>query len=337
MNTRANYYNLFASKTHTHSPDELGVWNKHCGSVSDFNNALSEGGYHVASQTSITNAPYTGDIYGKLIVYVSTGDTHNDINNWIWQTFYDTSGNIYRRYKVNSLPWNPWQWNPYKENKTGSWWNEGAVYVKSDGVCEIGKYLDFHTVGNSYDDYNIRLESRGDGLFLSSSLSPYGKQSLGASSYRWLNCFLTYSPNVSSDRNLKKDIKYLCHKDVDHELNYNDMYAFVRDELELAEYKFKESEDKKVGFIAQDLLYDNNYNDSKVGQFIVPPVAPHTDEEKAEIIANLSEGEEYKEPTLSYDMGNYTNVLAGALKTAINEIEVLKQEINELKQSSGLL
>ena len=69
-----------------------------------------KGGYKVANNsTGVLNAPYTGQIYGKLIVYVSTADRHNDWDNWIWQIFYDTSGGIYFRYKVNNAPWHSWR------------------------------------------------------------------------------------------------------------------------------------------------------------------------------------------------------------------------------------
>ena len=61
-------------------------------------------------------------------------------------------------------------------------------------------------------------------------------------------------------------------------------------------------------------------------------MAPNTEEEIEAIKENLEEGQEYHDPTLSYDMGNYVSVLAGALKSAINEIEILKQEVISLKQ-----
>ena len=37
---------------------------------------------------------------------------------------------------------------------------------------------------------------------------------------------------------------------------------------------------------------------------------------------------------LGYDTMNYTSALAGALKQAINEIERLKEEINNLKNNN---
>lgn len=330
-----NYWNLYATKGHNHDDK---YFTKHIRTVLDFNDALCEGGYKVANDsTGVLNAPYTGEIYGKLLVYVSTGDRHNDWNNWIWQIFYDTSGGIYFRYKVNNAPWHSWRPLPSKINTYGAWWNDGVVTVKSDGVCEVGKYLDFHTGHGNTADYDGRIEVDDYDFWFSKSINPWGTLQLGSTSNRWTYLNLVNSPNISSDRNMKKDIKYLCHDKSDTELDYGDMYDFVKDELELAEYKFKNGEDKKIGFIAQDLLYNNEYNDSKVGQFIVPPIATPTVEEKAEMMERLREGEDYKDPTLSYDMSNYINVLAGALKVSLNKIETLTNRVETLEQTVNQL
>ena len=99
-------------------------------------------------------------------------------------------------------------------------------------------------------------------------------------------------------------------------LTMEEMYNFIKDELVLAKYNYIDDKYKKtkVNFIAQDLLYNNENTDSKVGQIII----------------NAEEAVR-ENNTLTYDIGNYTSVLAGALKVAINEIEKLKEEINKLK------
>ena len=74
----------------------------------NFNNALTDGQYHVGG-SNIAGAPYTGNIYGVLLVCLNDGETHNNSSNWIWQRFYDTAGRYYFRYKVNSGNWNAWQ------------------------------------------------------------------------------------------------------------------------------------------------------------------------------------------------------------------------------------
>lgn len=140
------------------------------------------------------------------------------------------------------------------------------------------------------------------------------------------------------------------------DITYTDMYNFVRDDLELATFNYiKEpieetnadtqdtennetididtsnkdfvdiktdrniidfnitDRDVRLGFIAQDLLYNEDQTDNKVGQFIVTP-------------ASVEDGR-----TLEYNEGDYINVLAGALKQAINEIEILKRRIENLE------
>lgn len=79
------------------------------GACNDFNSCLAEGEYIVEKSSSINGAPYTGAIYGKLIVKVSDGGIHNNSNNCIWQIFYRNEQNrVYRRSKANSSNWSNW-------------------------------------------------------------------------------------------------------------------------------------------------------------------------------------------------------------------------------------
>ncbi len=214
-------------------------------------------------------------------------------------------------------------------NYSGKWWNNGEVLVGTNGVSEIGKYLDFHESDTGTSDYTIRLIALGNSMYCESNIYPNGnnKYQLGSTANRWAWINLVNSPNVSSDRSMKENIEYVRNSD----MTYQDMYNFVKDDLELAKYNFKGQDKKELNFIAQDLLYNLDGTDNKVGQFIVPPVAPNTEEEIAAIKETLEEGQEYHDPTLSYDMGNYISVLAGALKEAISNIEKLKEEISQLK------
>ena len=128
--------------------------------------------------------------------------------------------------------------------------------------------------------------------------------------------------NLASDRNLKENIKYLdvdsnlaktSTEESDNNTTLKDMYDFIKDELVLASYNYTDDKDKKtkVNFIAQDLLYNNKNEDSKIGQLIV----------------NAEEAVR-EDDTLKYDLGNYVSILAGALQYAINEIESLKTQLN---------
>ena len=143
---------------------------------------------------------------------------------------------------------------------------------------------------------------------------------LGSADFRYKSLYLNAQPNVSSDRTLKENIQYVNSNESN--VSYEDMYAFVKDDLELATYNLVDHDKLNMGFIAQDLLVNLDGTDNKVGQMIVNPVAVPTEEE-------IEEGKPY--PTLSYDTGMYTSVLAGALKEAINKIEQLEARINELE------
>ena len=52
---------------------------------------------------------------------------------------------------------------------SGDWHNGGAVVVGTDGLSEIGRYLDFHTSDTSTGDYDVRLQADTNGKLHSSA------------------------------------------------------------------------------------------------------------------------------------------------------------------------
>jgi hypothetical protein len=82
--------------------------NKYDGSITDFNATLTQGEYQWGN-TSL-NQPNDWQGYGKLIVIVNDGGTHNNSNNWIWQIAYytDINAGTWIRNKVNSGSWSSW-------------------------------------------------------------------------------------------------------------------------------------------------------------------------------------------------------------------------------------
>ena len=52
---------------------------------------------------------------------------------------------------------------------SGNWHNGGAIIVGTDGLSEIGRYLDFHTTNTSTSDYNVRLQADTNGKLHSSA------------------------------------------------------------------------------------------------------------------------------------------------------------------------
>lgn len=135
---------------------------------------------------------------------------------------------------------------------------------------------------------------------------------LGSSSNRWKRIYSTEALNVASDRNAKENISYinpLYQKATTSDITLDDLYSFVKNELYIAKYNYKNSSKDTIGFIAQDLL-EVDVNNSKAYDI-------------ANIVVNVDE-----EKNLSYDTGAYMNVLAGALKQAILKIEKLEGLIN---------
>ena len=237
----------------------------------------------------------------------------------------------------------PDTWKCFTMPYAGNWVNNGTPVVGSDGVMDIGSIIDFHCANNDTSDYNFRFYNwNNNNLYTYGAIVPRTNgsgDSLGRENIRWSYIYLTGNPNVSSDRNMKENIEYVRNENVrsvstDDIITYSDMYNFVKDDLELATYNFKSDENKeqKMNFIAQDLLYNLDGSDNKVGQMIVKPVAVPTEEEVEERKSKLKEDDVYEDPSLSYDMGMYISVLAGALKESLNKIEQLEARISELEK-----
>ena len=192
--------------------------------------------------------------------------------------------------------------------------------------CNVANFGDEKAISNNKEMLYI-ITSNMEFFFQNDSNSafpcfrPQGSDiHLGHTSHRWNTLYLVNNPNVSSDRVMKENIEYVGKSK--SELTYKDMYDFIKDDLGLATYNFIGDDKLRMNFIAQDLLVNADGTDSKVGQMIVNPVPVPTEEE-------IAEGKPY--PTLSYDMGMYISVLAGALKESINKIEQLEARIQELE------
>lgn len=232
----------------------------------------------------------TNDTY----IYNATSEKYLQFNN---------DGNLYISNVLVSSP------NYKLGGKSNAWWGS-VVTVGTDGVSEVGKYLDFHEGSNNASDYNCRLESKGGGLICSGSVQQ------------------------NSDVNLKENIKYID----DYEEPINTCLTpdstgepvafkeFIRDELRPATFNYKKSTLPSFGFIAQDLA------DSLIGQLFIH-------EYDREIIdKTLEEGERVvkTEKTLSFDLAGFTTVVARALQEEIRtrdiQIEELKKEIRNIKE-----
>lgn len=138
--------------------------------------------------------------------------------------------------------------------------------------------------------------------------------------------------NIIVDRTHKESVSYIDNDNVTLALNkdisLSDMYNFIKDDLFLAEFnQIQNNEEdydmegfpiqqhidttKEIGFLGQDLLMSNN------------PVVDY--------ILNAKDAKKYN-TTLECNQDNYINILAGALKQAIEKIEKLEKEIEELRR-----
>lgn len=98
-------------------PQDIGATNVCIGTVDEktlaLDNALTQGEYNLTILESDKieghDYPDEGTIFGKLLVYINTGGTHNNSSNWIWQVYLNTSNyRIAYRNKVNSNTWSRW-------------------------------------------------------------------------------------------------------------------------------------------------------------------------------------------------------------------------------------
>ncbi|MEK3966276.1 MULTISPECIES: pyocin knob domain-containing protein [Paenibacillus] len=84
------------------------------GGATNLNTLYTAGTYSVTN--TATGAPEAN--YGQVIVHVSSGDTHDNVANWIWQMFFSTIGPIYVRRKINEKEWQEWVplWTGYNDS-----------------------------------------------------------------------------------------------------------------------------------------------------------------------------------------------------------------------------
>lgn len=160
--------------------------------------------------------------------------------------------------------------------------------------------------------YMLALQS--DGYFL-----PKGAVQLGTSSAPFYQLVCTYAPSVVSDARKKENISYiksntdvsifsLEENSVEENITIDDMYNYIKD-IPLVTYNLKQTRSdiqskRQIGFLAQDIM------GTTIGDYIV---------------------DARDEDNLSYDLGNRVSVLEGALKKAIEKIEILQNEIDNSK------
>ena len=249
----------------------------------------------------------------------------------------------------------------YVSKSSASNYTNTYAWIDSGGLTNVGYGILFQD-GTS-DSYAGNVCS----IYADNSTDPYSHQfnvlghwcvldvnmffDVGSTDNYWRSGYFSEGIFQTSDRNIKENIKYIRNNDVSMasegetrktNLTYNELYNFVKNDLELTTFNFNNSEYQHLGFIAQDLLYNADGTDNKVGQFILPPTTALTEDEieeniskyKKKVNRELTENEKkaLSTPKLTYSNTDYISVLAGALKETIKQVEELKEIVNQQQE-----
>ena len=145
---------------------------------------------------------------------------------------------------------------------------------------------------------------------------------------------------MNIDRTHKENVLYikdkgimLCANSLNlSDISLEDMYNFVKEDLVLAQYNQINEEEEEMEFDEEGfpISFPNNSEVVKelglLGQDIITSENPVVD-----LIVNAEDAFK-RNVSLECNDNNYVNVLAGALKQAIQKIEKLEREIEELRR-----
>lgn len=157
-------------------------------------------------------------------------------------------------------------------------------------------------------------------VFLMNSAGDYAfrpvvpdKDYLGTGKYYWAGVNAKVFNNTS-DRNLKENVTYLSNaENIASDITIDDCYNFFKSDLPVATYNYINDESKKIGFIAQDVIYNSDETINKIGQLIVNM---------------LPYNENTADTKLTYDINNVLGVVMATIQKLIQKIENLEVKIN---------
>lgn len=168
-------------------------------------------------------------------------------------------------------------------------------------------------------------------VFLMNSAGDYAlrpvapnKDYLGTGTYYWAGVS-SKEFNNTSDRNLKENVKYLSNAeniDINSNISALDCYDFMKNDLPVALYNYIDDFRTKIGVIAQDIVYNADNSNNKVGQLIVNMI-PY---EENNVGAKLT-----------YDMNNFIGVIAAAQQVNIKKTEGHDERLNKIEKRLELL
>ena len=219
-------------------------------------------------------------IGGGATLEMGGGDNDVFIHNTTSLSYlqFHNNGNLYINSNLIGTPT-----YPIIDRDTNRWWQKIAP-VMSDGVIEIGRYIDFHRANNDGADYTARFDANGNCIWCSTSIVQ------------------------NSDREVKENIKYLDDEPMLLSVkggSSTPFKDFIKD-FKFATYNYKGSEGKCFGFIAQDIVKN------PVGKLLLQ-------EHEMDIINKKTREIEGTETTLAFGLADYTSVVAKALQEEIRE------------------
>lgn len=163
-------------------------------------------------------------------------------------------------------------------------------------VCNGGTY---NATGGS--SLVFLMNSAGDYVFRPQVAN---KDYLGSATYPWLGVS-SKEFNNTSDRTLKENISYLSNaQNIKSPITIEDCYNFIKNDLPIVLYNYIGDNKEKIGFIAQDIIYNKDETDNVIGQLI---------------INNLKYSEENAK--LTYDINNVIGVIIATLQKIIEKLE----------------
>lgn len=204
------------------------------------------------------------------------------------------------------------------------------VYFNSNCYATFNNHITAQSIKSATNSFILRTANSDNGgggveVFNQNGYSYFRPQwnngaYLGSSSHRFPCAYFIDSPNVSSDARFKKDISYL-YKDSNALFTPNEVYEFFRDVYNPTTYKFIDGKitGTKIGFIAQDLIYD------KIGSYLV------------NVNGDMPNSNDPSDlPELSYNQGNLEGLLAIAFKEEIlkrdKQIASLEERLKRLEE-----